>query len=436
MKQKLLHLLLLLLYSGFALGQAQYKVLYNFGTNPNDALNISGTLATDRNGDLFGTSQVGGIVPNCIGGGCGTVFEVSPNPDGTWAETIPYDFCPESGCADGMFPETGVVVDSAGNLYGVTPYGGLLSTICYESLDFQAGCGVVFELSPPRVPGGAWTYSLLYSFCSQVSNNVCQDGAVPMGLTIDKSGNLYGTTGAGGSTNYGTVFELSSGAGGWTEAVLYNFCPGGGPDCPGGAGPGVGVTLDQSGNLYGTTNTYSEQLYGATVYKLSHGNAGWTENVIYTFPKVQSQQRTYTIIGPVTIDSEHDLYTTFILNYSPNFYIGNGGLAEMTDRGLTRVFTFDGSNGKDPIGPLLVNEKRRLLYGVTSGVPGFGEGGNVYEINTLDQETVLYDFCEPGNCEDGYYSTGGVIEGTSGNLYGDTSLGGSFNNGVVFELIP
>src|ERR1700685_967801 len=147
MRTPLVCAVMVALSCGFAPGQAQYKVLYSFGTNPNDALNISGTLAADHKGNLFGTSQVGGIVPNCDGGGCGVVFELSPSSDGTWTETIPYDFCPTSGCPDGIFPETGVVVDPVGNMYGVTPYGGSESKLCYSFLNFEAGCGVVFELS-------------------------------------------------------------------------------------------------------------------------------------------------------------------------------------------------------------------------------------------------------------------------------------------------
>src|SRR5579859_4731237 len=131
-------------------------------------------------------------------------------------EQIVYSFCPVSGCPDGAYPWfSGVTFDSIGNMYGTTSSGG------------AQGYGTVFELMPGS--NGTWSETVLYSFCS-VSG--CADGAEPGGgVIVDRAGNLYGTTGGGGTygsdcggVGCGTVFELMPDANGiWTEKVLYSF---------------------------------------------------------------------------------------------------------------------------------------------------------------------------------------------------------------------
>jgi len=148
-------------------------------------------------------------------------------PGGAWTETVLYSFGASS--TDGNVPVTGVIFDANGNLYGTTNAGG------------NFGNGTVYELSPPAAVGGAWTESVIYSFTGGT------DGDTPWGnLTLDKSGNLYGTTLTGG------VYKLAppSGSGSWTETTLYHF-PGASND---GVEPQAGVLVDPSGNLYGTTS--------------------------------------------------------------------------------------------------------------------------------------------------------------------------------------
>ena len=138
------------------------------------------------------------------------------------------------GNGDGSTPTGNLIVDAAGNLYGVTILGGTNNT------------GTVFELSPDGK--GGWTESVLYSFGPQGSG----DGDQPQAsLVMDKSGNLYGTTISGGSNDFGTVFRLSPKAGGgWTETILYDFAPTGD-----GRYPTTDLVLDANGNLYGTTGS-------------------------------------------------------------------------------------------------------------------------------------------------------------------------------------
>ena len=162
------------------------------------------------------------------------MFELSPTVGGGWTETVLYSFCAQTNCTDGELPSPGLIFDAAGDLYGTTADGGTF------------GVGTVFELTPTA--GGGWTEQALHSF-----NNNGTDGYWPYAsLIFDAAGNLYGTTGSGGTNDYGTGFELTPAAGGsWTENVLHSFNNNGAD----GFNPGAGLILDAAGNLYGTTTS-------------------------------------------------------------------------------------------------------------------------------------------------------------------------------------
>jgi uncharacterized repeat protein (TIGR03803 family) len=188
-------------------------------------------LVFDSKGNLYGTTADGGSAQDSQGGG--TAFELTPAQDGSWSETILANFGGGSTTV-GYWPVGGLVIDSKGNLYGTTKTGG----------HNFAMDGAVFELSP--VSGGAWTETIVHNFGAYET-----DGIDPYdGLVFDSAGNLYGTTEAGGANGYGTVFKLTPVAGGgWTEEVLHSF----NLDGTDGGNPYASVTLDSSGNLYGTT---------------------------------------------------------------------------------------------------------------------------------------------------------------------------------------
>ena len=237
-------------------------VIYNVCSLPGcqDGSQPVGGLLLDSHGNLYGVASESGM-------GGGLVFELSPNGGGSWTYTVLYDFCSQTDCVDGSGPSGALIFDAHGNLYGTTAGGGANLA------------GAVFELSPGG--GGSWTETVLYSFCP-VSG--CSDGNGPQNaLVFDPQGNLYGTVVGGGPTAYGGVFQLSpAGGGSWTEQLLADFCPG--PNCTNGYGPEGGMVIDAHGNLFGNTAFGGGSSNRGTVFELSPTGGGqFTYNVIYAY---------------------------------------------------------------------------------------------------------------------------------------------------------
>jgi len=183
--------------------------IHAFGDTPGDGAYPLAALTVGPGGVLYGTTSYGGsgMCPY-LGGedGCGTVFTLTPpsSPGGAWTETVIYSFT-GSDNGDGGYPAASVVVGSNGVLYGTTEFGGNATTACPGSFDFIAGCGTVFELTPPSSKGGAWTEKVLHSF-----SDADGDGSMPVaGLALSSTGVLYGTTSAGGTAGKGTVFAVA-----------------------------------------------------------------------------------------------------------------------------------------------------------------------------------------------------------------------------------
>jgi uncharacterized repeat protein (TIGR03803 family) len=222
------------------------SVLHNFGGGT-DGANPQGVLIRDRSGNLYGTTTGGG------GAGAGTVFRVSA----LGYERVLHAF---SGGTDGFAPQAGLARDAAGNLYGTTSAGG------------ADGYGTVFKLSPPAERASQWTKQVLYNF------GPAPDGATPVaGVAFDSSGNLYGTTSAGGTSGYGTIFKLTPSSSGWTESILHDF-----QDGDDGAVPYAGLIF-VNGNFYGAA-TEGGTAGGGTIFELTPANGGWTFTVLYSNP--------------------------------------------------------------------------------------------------------------------------------------------------------
>lgn len=259
----------------------QERELHNFGGVNADGKGPTADLIFDASGNLYGTSGGGTD-------GVGTVFELRPKQGGGWAEKVLYSF--PMNKKQGRYPYGGLVFDAAGNLYGTTDGGGP-----YNS-------GTVFKLTPSG--GGNWTEEVIYAFNYQNSG-----GSQPeAGLVIDAAGNLYGTTYFGNGTGCGgggcgTAFELMpSAGGGWTEKVLHSF--GNGMD---GYGPYGRLVFDSSGNLYGNTLYGGAYVWG-TIFKLTPSTSGeWTETIIHNFGSGQDGQIPR---GSLTMDASGNLYGT------------------------------------------------------------------------------------------------------------------------------
>ena len=235
-------------------------VLYNFKGGAGDGANPHATLMFDSAGNIYGTTVSGGLNTTKCRGGCGTVFMLAAASH--WQETVLYRF---TGGADGAVPYPGVVMDPAGNLYGATNEGG------------AANAGVVYKLSPG---GSGWQQTLLHTFQGK------PDGSAPFGTpALDAAGNLYGTTNAGGSHNEGSVYMLAlQSDGSFTAQTLHNFS--GGAD---GVNPLAGVVLDPHGNIYGTTGYGGSANCGIAFELTPTGSGTWKERLLHTFLGIGAQ---------------------------------------------------------------------------------------------------------------------------------------------------
>jgi uncharacterized repeat protein (TIGR03803 family) len=224
-------------------------VLYSFSGGADGSQPGDGGLTFDRSGNAYGTTFHGGQTGGSCGSGCGVVFKLSPSGD-RWTESVLHVF---AGGSDGNQPDSGVILDQAGNLYGETDYCG--GSNCY---------GLAYELSPT---GSGWVETVLHDFGFT-------GGSYPGGgLVFDTAGNLYGVTCCFGG---GDAFELSPTGSGWTAAVLYSFT--------GSYGPvgGAGLVRDAAGNLYGTTS--GDGAYGqGNVFKLAPSPNGWIYTDLHDF---------------------------------------------------------------------------------------------------------------------------------------------------------
>jgi uncharacterized repeat protein (TIGR03803 family) len=410
--------------------QAQtFEVLYNLaggtdGANPYAAL-------IEVKGQFYGTTSTGGSVSCDIRSGCGTVFQLTPPAalGGPWTETVIYRF--QGGSNDGASPQEALVADPSGNLYGTTSAGGLKGC--------SGGCGTVFELLPPSLPGGAWTEEVLYKFKGVPSGQGNGDAASPEGIVFGKNGDLFGvaygggycTTDETGTYCYGAVYKLTAPARSgdpWTENVLYRFGP---PNWGYGA-----PVFDKAGNLY-TTAGWGKYGYGMILtLRPSADRAPWMGSAVYSFHGGGGGGDDGAFPCPgLVFDESGRLYGT-TLGGGVN-QPGAGTVFLLTPPAKSGgawtesvLYAFTGGNdGYSPgYGPVLGNSG--ILYGTTSE-GGSGLLGSVFELNADGQETTLLIFTpsDGGN-------PSGLLRDTEGNLYGTTQTGGDGNVGTIFKLTP
>ena len=227
------------------------SVIHNFVGS--DGSGPGAGVTFDAHGNLYGMVPIGGSF------GLGAIYQMQPQPDGTYHFRIIHNF---TGGNDGSGGSAGrLIPDSRGSFYGVTTTGG------------ANGKGVAFKLT--RAQDGTWHYQTIYAFKGQ------PDAGFPYGgLTFDKGGkNLYGTSYWDGAHNSGSVYQLSHQSGTWKERVLYSFK--GGSD---GSGSIANVVFDKNGNMYGTTSEGGAGCSCGLIFKLAPGAQNkWTESIVYTF---------------------------------------------------------------------------------------------------------------------------------------------------------
>ncbi len=401
--------------------QAKETVLYNQQGNAGAPVC---DLVAGSNGVLYGTAVSGG----------GSVFALTPPAEGqtNWTETILYQF---QGGTDGEYPYVGLIPDGQGGFFGTTSQGG------GGPCDFEgSGCGTVYHMAPPAEGQTNWTETVLYRFQGG------SDGEIPSGrlLLNATTGVLYGVTYVGGPSNAGTVFALTPPAEGqtnWTETVLYAFTG----DLDGGY-PFAYLTPDASGNLYGTTEAGGFTGNG-TVFELTPPAAGqtnWTETVLYSFLGWGFGDGGDPSAGLV-FDASGNLYGTTDAGGGPPLYLNDGTVFELSppsagETNWTETILYAFTGGKD--GSLAANDilidRNGVIYSTTLG-GGKSEFGTVFKLTppaageTAWTEKVLYSFKK---VPDGNYPDAGLTVGKVGKdvvLFGTTIHGGTAD-GTVFEI--
>jgi len=306
------------------------------------------SLVQGRDGNYYGITSGGGTY------GGGTVFTVTS----AGKLTKLYNFCAQANCADGGGPQDALVLATDGNFYGTTSGGG------------ANGGGTVFKITPKG------TLTTLYSFCAQTN---CTDGTVPLaGLIQAMDGNFYGTASGGGANGRGTVFKMTPAG---TLTTLYNFCSW--ARCRDGSVPLAPLVQGADGSFYGTTD---------------EGGAGY---------------------GPECGDQ------------------GCGAVFKITPGGkMRRLHGFRQTDGGQPYAGLVQGSDGNF-YGTTSeSDPG---AGLVFQITPGGALTTLFQLCYHNPCP-GEYPYAALVQATDGNFYGTTSNGGSsdcdYGCGIVFQVTP
>ena len=460
-----------LLLAVSTLAQDSEKAIHTFTGGKDGA--IGGIqLVSDSAGNLYGTAFSGGnkstsCEPYTGVPGCGVVFKLTRDAHGDSKETVLHTF---TGGEDGAIPAGGVILDSAGNLYGTTLFGGneKLANCLLENVP---GCGVVFKLT--RYAHGDWKETVLHTFTGG------KDGREPWaGLTFDQAGNLYGTATRGGDTHCkgrtpygcGVAFRLTPTADGpWTESVIHTFETTG----TGGYLPYGGLTFDSGGNLYGTTylgGDNSVSCFGApdngcgVVYELTpRAHGPWKETVLHAFTGGTDGG---IPLFYVTLDSGGNVYGTTIYggNTTANNCVGGYGVGAPAGCGVvfeltqgtwdeTVLYAFTGgSDGAFDLSPVVFDSSGNL-YGNTgnggdlAGPCTFGTENNagcgvVFQLTPTTNgwtENVLYAFTGGA---DGSGPESNLLLDSAGNIFGVTESGGNISEcsgygcGVVFELTP
>ena len=379
---------------------ATTDVIFSFGEGEGEYADTD--LETDSAGNIYGTTVLGGDF------GGGTVFQLTPTPDG-WVHTVLYSF---TGGADGGEPYKGVTLDREGNLYGTAVTGG--SGSC------EGGCGVVYKLTNS---GGTWTQSVIHAFTGG------DDGSGPGArVTVDQSGNVYGMAPTGGAYGLGTIYKIHQVGGAWDFRVIHAFT--GGAD---GSSGSAGRMILRKGSLYGAATAGGNHGSGVVFQLTQSGAAGWNFRTIYSF---QGQPDGSFPYGALLFDSSGNIYGT-------TYYGGANGIGAVYKLSPRLVGEWDenviysfqnGSDGNSPISNLVFDTVGNL-YGTTSE-GGLGSGV-IFKLSSVGvrqwTETIVHPF---QGAPDGGFPYNGMVVDRFGNFYGATVHGGNNDDGCVYKFTP
>ncbi|MFZ0732388.1 MAG: choice-of-anchor tandem repeat GloVer-containing protein [Candidatus Sulfotelmatobacter sp.] len=386
-----------------------YSVVRNFSPRSGDI--PYGGLLMDQAGNLYGADSSGGTQ------NWGAIFELTPNGKGGWTYTEIYDCGKADDCS---VPVGSLVMDEAGDLYGVTYFGN------------------VFELMPSG--SGVWTGRVIHTFGGG------SDGSAPSPVILDGDGDLYGVNGTGGHNNLGYVFELTSSIGGWSLVHLHDFTGSDGAETTNTAGGQVaGLVWDSAGNLYGTTGLggSSAKCQGGCglIFELKNDSGSWTETVLHDFTGSDGANPD----APLTMDAAGNLYGTTTSGGTKGLGVVFK-LAPSSGTWSSKVlhdFTGAHLDGAYPNTALIVDAGGNLYGATESGgadlqscqvMNDFG-CGTAFELSpngTQWKISILHAFT--GRKDGGF--PGGVVRDSSGNLYGAAQAGGANAGGLLFKIVP
>jgi len=381
-----------------------------------------------------GNTAFGGVISDSVGNLYGTTHGGGTFPAGAYGAGVVFELLRQ---ADGSWTEQ-VLHDFGQGTDGRGPTAGLAfdgagnlygATYYGGGTPCQGGCGIVYELQPPAAQGGTWTESVLYRFSTAIN------GLNPHGpLIVDAEGNLFGVTQFGGTANLGVLFELVPQDGGvWIEKVIHSFTLG----ARDGNYPN-GLTRDPAGNLYGTTSGGGAHNSG-TVFEFSpQVGGGWSEKLLHSFNPNNGDGTLPA--DTVTLGPDGSLYGMTglggLYNSGTVFEVIRGADGVWSESVLYS-FGGDSADGVDPWGTVVLDSTGNV-YGETNLGGSLAEG-TVFELTRGTgswSETVLHNF---GNGDDGLFPQGSLIFDHRGNIYGTSVMGGAFfsltdNGGTVFQI--
>jgi len=401
---------------------AREEAIYRFA-NVADGFGPLGLVA-DEEGDLYGTTDLGGPNTNCYQG-CGTTFELSPpsTPGGKWTKTTIHAFNADG--VDGYQPTPSILLDNEGNIFGTTYFGG------------AHNAGMIYELVPPIEPNEPWNEYILFSFQYGGTNpNIA-------GALLQTETGFYATTFAGGSAGGGTLLAMTQKRGSLSETVLHSF------DLQRTSRPpGRTLILDGAGNIYGIrfgmngVCTPDFPVYCGTVYRFKPTTPGGTSKyeILHRF---EGSSDGWFPNDELTFDKHGNLFGTTSTGGA-----GTQGIVfELVPNKMGRpwaeqvVFSFGFGGDYQPLGGVVFGP-RGELFGATSG--GTIDAGTIYRLTPPPMlggawtESTLYRF---SGGSDGGEPNDQLVFGHDGALYGTTYAGGTGpctyygrGCGVVFRI--